>query len=238
VLLKTYFEPGSSLITNYSAGDKIDIWAASMLTRKGGQPQPRLSVVLIYEKERPNGEKNKNGNTGRMAMRELVDPNRNGSKGKSRLCELVGDANYMTPTGDTGNGFRGLPMCWYYTALWLLYGLVVEFIPLPPRHAYNCADALLARLNTFFRKLMRLTYLFGALQFFTALQKATDPRLTGARRLLQRLTPIYCTWTEGDFIPVPKMIKSIDEAVVSPDGSSTNSLGVMELGYFLCTVKT
>jgi hypothetical protein len=128
-------------------------------------------------------------------------------------------------------------MCWYYTTLRLLYGLEVELIPLPPRHAYSCADAL-ARLNTFSRKLTRLTYLFGAVQLFTALQKMADPRFTGARRLLKRLTPIFCTWTEEDFIPVPKMIKSIDEAVVPPDGSSTNSLGAMKLGYFLCTVKT
>jgi hypothetical protein len=224
-------EPSTHPLHPY-AGKHVDAYGATLITRKEANGDFEMhSFVLIYEKERPNGEKNKNGNTGRMAMRELVDPERNGSKGISRLHEIVGDANHIIPTGDTGNGLRGLPMCWWYTMFKRLYGLTVEYIPLPPRHAFNHTDRLLARLNTFYTKLMRLVFLIGARAFVNALSKATDPSMTRPLHLVKRCTVIFCEFKVADFIPVPKLIKSIMPA------TGTAALGVMSLGYFLCTVS-
>jgi hypothetical protein len=213
-------------------GKNIDLWGATLTTRKekGGDFQ-RHAVILIYDKERPDGEKNKNGNTGRMAMRELVDPERNGSKGISRLHEIVGDANHGIATGDTGNGIRGLPQCWFYTTFKRLYGLTMEQIILPPRHAFNHTDRLLARLNTFFSKLMRLVFLLGSRAFFNALSTATNPRMTGPLHLVKRCTVIFCDFKVAEFIPVPKLVQSIMPA------TGTQPIGVMSLGYFLCTVS-
>ena len=74
-----------------------------IVTRRHWEFQ-RHNVLIFDEKERPKGEKNKNGNTSRMCMRELVDPARNGKKGLSRLVEIAGDVNWAIPTFDTGNG--------------------------------------------------------------------------------------------------------------------------------------
>jgi hypothetical protein len=214
------------------------MFAVALVTRKDEEFQ-RHHVVIFYDKERPDGEKNKNGNTSRMCMRELVDPDRNGTKGVSRLREIVGDTNYIIPVSDTGNAFRGIPQCWYYSTFKRRFGLTVECIPLPPRHAHNYSDHLLARLNTFFKRLLQVAFLIGTLAFFEALNQATNPSITGPRRLVKRCTVIYCHFRVRDSIRVPKLVASIVEplAIAANPGKPVD-LGVMKLGYFMCTVSS
>jgi hypothetical protein len=84
--------------------------------------------------------------------------------------------------------FRGVPVAWFHSTLSAEYGLDVEQVPLSPRRAHSSADRGIARLNKFFRRLMRLTYQRGAQQFTEALKLATDPSLTGPRRLLKNIS--------------------------------------------------
>ena len=50
----------------------MDIWIATLsyIAADGSEKQEHVS--LFYTKDRSNGEKNKDGNTGRMCLRELV----------------------------------------------------------------------------------------------------------------------------------------------------------------------
>ena len=55
-----------------SSGGHVDMWCASLgWLVKDGDERHRF-VVIVYDKERTGGEKNKNGNTGRMCLRALV----------------------------------------------------------------------------------------------------------------------------------------------------------------------
>ena len=53
----------------------------------------------------------------------------------------------------------------FHGTLFHAYGLAVKQLPLPPRHAFNASDRLLARLNAYFERLMRVCFLVGAKQF-------------------------------------------------------------------------
>lgn len=60
-----------------SAGQHVDIWCATLTWVDNGAEQQH-HVAMFYDKEQVNGEKNKNSNTGMMALRRLVDPALNG----------------------------------------------------------------------------------------------------------------------------------------------------------------
>jgi hypothetical protein len=54
-----------------SAGQHVDIWCATLTWVDNGAEQQH-HVAMFYDKEQVNGEKNKNSNTGMMALRRLV----------------------------------------------------------------------------------------------------------------------------------------------------------------------
>lgn len=98
-------------------------------------------------------------------------------------------------------------------------------MPLPPRHAYNVTDGLLARLNSLFGRLMRKSRLLGPRDFYDALCKATSYEQTGTGRLISNCTPLIRHFSCSEFIYptiLQKMIKVDKEEI-----------GFMKLGYFL-----
>jgi len=50
----------------------VDIWTATLSWIDHDGTEKQEHVALFYTKDRSNGEKNKDGNTGRMCLRELV----------------------------------------------------------------------------------------------------------------------------------------------------------------------
>jgi hypothetical protein len=188
-----------------SDGKHVDIWSSTLVWRPNGTKQTHSFNIFYEKKDWPNGTKNKNSSTGRMGLRELVDPacNVEGDYKKSALEDLCAGVTHLILSGDTGNGFRGVPMSYYHTMLWHLHRLVVEQIPLPPRHAWNLTDAQFARLNTFFRKLMRVGFLRGPKQFAEMLRRATDQRCTDARRLIKNCTSRFRIFRPEHNIEVP-----------------------------------
>ena len=50
----------------------MDIWTATLTYIDAQGMEQQEHVCLFYTKDRSNGEKNKDGNTGRMCLRELV----------------------------------------------------------------------------------------------------------------------------------------------------------------------
>jgi hypothetical protein len=136
-----------------SAGGHVDIWSATITTVEGGEE--KTQHVDIYYDKKGDDTGNKNSLTGQLALRELLDPAYNDhdqANGRSLLLQLAPKTTHLIISGDTGNGFRGIPMSLYHSSLKRLYGLTVEQIPLPPRHAHNPTDQHLAHLNMFFRK--------------------------------------------------------------------------------------
>jgi hypothetical protein len=179
---------------------------------------------VFYDKDMVPGEKNKNSNTGMMALRLFLDPLRNtGASGLSVLADLAPQVRHLIFTGDTGNGFRGIPMSWFHSTIHHDYGFTCEQIPLAPRHAHNDTDAHFAHLNSFFRKLMRVTFLIGAAVFARALSLATNPNLTNPRKLIKRCTVLYHRFTVSEYITVPDWLIKVREGEIS----------VSKLGYFL-----
>ena len=219
-------------------------------------------VAMFYDKEQVNGEKNKNSNTGMMALRRLVifvlnmcaafgdnlaqvDPALNG--GTSLLHTLVPSASRLVISGDTGNvarvvcgvvtgrssdsagnGFRGVPMAWFHSTFPGLYDLEVEQIPLPPRHAHNPSDRLIARLNQFFRKLMRATFLLGTKQFYEALQRATNTRQP-VRLIVKNCTVLHCSFTATDYIQPPPLANYVVNTAST--AAPAEKWGIMKIGY-------
>jgi hypothetical protein len=55
-----------------SAGGHVDMWCATLFWKDHEGTEKTRNVVLFYTKERIGEEKNKNANTGMMALRELV----------------------------------------------------------------------------------------------------------------------------------------------------------------------
>jgi hypothetical protein len=121
-------------------------------------------------------------------------------------------------------------MAWFHSTLSGEYGLDVEQIPLSPRHAHSSADRGIARLNKFFRRLMRLTYLRGAQQFTEALKLATDPSLTGPRRLLKNISVKHCHFKPHDYITTPQLATCTYDTTA--DGAN-ESIGVMKVGHIV-----
>jgi hypothetical protein len=119
-------------------------------------------------------------------------------------------------------------MAWFHSTLSGKYGLDVEQIPLSPRHAHSSADRGIARLNKFFRRLMRLTYLRGAQQFTEALKLATDPSLTGPRRLLKNISVKHCHFKPHDYITPPLLATCTFDTTA--DGAK-ESVGIMKVGH-------
>ena len=79
----------------------------------------------------------------------------------------------------------------FHGTLFHAYGLAVEQLPLPPRHACNASDRLLARLNAYFERLMRVCFLVGAKQFADCLAAATDPTMSSPQRLIKNCHVVY-----------------------------------------------
>jgi hypothetical protein len=200
----------------------------TLCTREGGC-LVRRHFDVFYDKDIVRGEKNKNSNTGMMALRLFLDPLRNtGASGLSVLADMAPQVTHLIFSGDTGNGFRGIPMSWFHSTIHRLYGFICEQIPLAPRHAHNDTDAHFAHLNSFFRKLMRVTFLVGASVFAKALTMATNPSLTNQRKLIKRCTVLYHRFTAAEYITVP------DWLIKERDGE----ISVSKLGYFLLSTTS
>ena len=119
----------------------------------------------------------KSGSSGAFFLGELLDPTRSpDGDGTSIIKKVYGSlAAHLQLTGDTGNGFRGYLMLDFLSTVKDKFGFLVELIPLCPRHAFNETDARIARLNTFFEKLLAKTVVCGAEQCAAALRAAADP---------------------------------------------------------------
>jgi hypothetical protein len=205
-------------------GGHVDIWSVTLVTLRNGA-LVRQNFDVFYDKDRVFGETNKNANTGMMALRLFVDPDRNPTNtGRSVLGDLAPQVTHLIFSGDTGNGFRGIPMSWYHSTLHRQYGLSCEQIPLCPRHAHNPTDAHFSHLNCFFRKLMRVTILTGPEQFAKALALATDPTSTHQRRLIKRTTVCYHRFLVTEYITIPPWLQTTHPSA---------DLSLMKLGYFL-----
>ena len=205
------------------AGGHVDIWSVTLVTRLPTGEKLRQNYDVFYKKEYAKGEKNKNSNTGRMALRLFVDPDRNPQgTGRSVLGDLAPEVTHLIFSGDTGNGFRGIPMSWYHSTLYGSYGLTCEQIPLSPRHAHNPTDAHFAHLNHFFRACMRVTHLIGPEQFVRALSMATNSRLTSPRKLIKRTTVVYHRFLISEYIPTPAWLEK----------THPSTLSLSKLGYF------
>lgn len=129
-------------------------------------------------------------------------------------------------SGDSGNGFRSMPMCWFHNTFFAKYGLCVEQLPLPPRHAHNVTDGLIARLNAFFGRVMRMTRLVGPRAFFDALQAGTSGQ--SLKKLVTHCTPIIRHFAAADFVKVPRLRESISLTIKN----EKFNIGIMKLGYF------
>jgi hypothetical protein len=207
-----------------SAGGHVDIWSVTLVTLLPTGERLRQNYDVFYEKEYTKGEKNKNSNTGRMALRMFLDPDRNPRQtGRSVLGDLAPKVTHLIFSGDTGNGFRGIPMSWYHSTLYAAYGLTCEQIPLSPRHAHNPTDAHFAHLNHFFRGCMRVTHLVGPEQFARALSLATDARCQAPRKLIKRTTVVYHRFLSSEYIPTPVWLEK----------THPGPLSLSKLGYFL-----
>ena len=149
-----------------------------------------------------------------------MDPARNNvpaCAGKSLLQHLCPGVTHLIFTGDTGNGFRGMPMAWYYSTFYENYGLVVRQVPLPPGHASWLKDSHFSRLWTFSRMLKRLVFLRGSDEFAAALRHATNPQMVAPRRLIKRTTVLRKIFLKQDFIKVPSIY--------------VGETGIMSVGY-------
>lgn len=157
-----------------------------------------------------------------------MDPARNEAHtGISILQEFVPQVTKLVISGDSGNGFRSMSMCWYHHTLFGQYGLQVEQMPLPPRHAHNVTDGLIARLNAFFGRLMRMTRLVGPRAFFDALQAIS--RQVSPNKIMTHCMSIIRHFAAVDFIRVPQLRDTITRNVKN----QKVKIGVMKLGYFV-----
>ena len=103
----------------------------------------------------------------------------------------------------------------FHGTLFHAYGLAVEQLPLPPRHSFNASDRLLARLNAYFERLMRVCFLVGAKQFADCLAAATDPTMSSPQRLIKNCHVLYRNFTEADWIRTPPLAESIFDTTQS-----------------------
>ena len=100
---------------------------------------------------------------------------------------------------------------WFHSTLHV-YGFEVEQIPLTPRHAHNASDRcvalycraqlrprMIARLNRFFRRMMRTHHILGAKQFYDTISMASPSSFSG-QRLVNRCHVLYRHFKVADFI--------------------------------------
>ena len=140
-------------------------------------------------------------------------------------------AAHLQLTGDTGNGFRGYLMLDFLSTVKDKFGFLVELIPLCPRHAFNETDARIARLNTFFEKLLAKTVVCGAEQCAAALHAAADPRFTENRKFMVR--------THAFFRVVPQVPDSTEHvAYLESNHLVRGKTGVLGLLYFKFSFDT
>jgi hypothetical protein len=129
-----------------------------------------------------------------------------------------------------GNGFRGIPMCFYLSQIKRLFDIEILLIPLCPRHAFNLSDGHIAHLNMFFNKIMAKSYLEGADTAFEYLQEGVRLCKTGAQpgKLLKRVTPLRRHLLSTDVVSVPADLQSF----IFCQRRQKTKLGVMSLCYF------
>ena len=111
----------------------------------------------------------------------------------------------------------------FHGTLFHAYGLAVEQLPLPPRHAFNASDRLLARLNAYFELLMRVCFLVGAKQFADCLAAATDPTMSSPQRLIKNCHVVYRNFTEADWIRTPPLLKASSTRLSQPPRTGLGS---------------
>ncbi len=161
----------ASQVSCYSSiGDHVDLWGATLATRECGVERLHRFIV-IYTKDFDEDKANKNWHTSVLCLREMVsswwslyvfckrlkicehlDPER-GVDGVSWLRTLCPKVQTLLVSGDSGNGFRGWEMCYYYSTPFEDYSIRVLQIPCAPRHAFNLMDSALARLSNSSRNL-------------------------------------------------------------------------------------
>ena len=129
-------------------------------------------------------------------------------------------------------------MMWFHSTLHV-YGFEVEQIPLPPRHAHNASDRcvalycraqlrprMIARLNQFFRRMMRTHHILGAKQFYDTINMASPSSFSG-QRLVNRCHVLYKHFKVADFI-APTAPSLNQEAKL---GEAT--VGIMSVGHIV-----
>ena len=94
--------------------------------------------------------------------------------------------------------------------------------------AHNPSDRLIARLNQFFRKLVRATFLLGTKQFYEALQRATNTRQP-ARLIVKNCTVLHCSFTATDYIKPPPLANYVVNTAAT--AAPAEKWGIMKIGY-------
>ena len=116
-------------------------------------------------------------------------------------------------------------MMWFHSTLHV-YGFEVEQIPLPPRHAHNASDRcvdlycraqlrprMIARLNRFFRRMMRTHHILGAKQFYDTISMASPSSFSG-QRLVNRCHVLYRHFKVADFIAPTAPSLNLSRAII------------------------
>ena len=210
---------------------KINIWCATV--KCSGREEEHFDFFFdAANQQSTNPGAKKSGSSGAFFLRELLDPARSpDNDGISILKKVYPHASHLRLTGDTGNGFRGYLMLDFLSTVKNKFDFLIELIPLTPRHAYNPTDARIARLNTFFEKLLTKTVIFGAEQAATALHAASNPRFTTKRKFLER--------THAFFRVVPQVPDSKSSiAYLESNFLVRGKTGVMGLLYFNFSFET
>ena len=105
---------------------------------------------------------------------------------------------------------------------------MAELITLCLRHAYNDTDARIARLNTFFKKLLAKNVVCGAEQCAAALRAAADPILRQNVSLWREHMHLFTAF----FRVFPQVPDSTDVAYLESNHLVRWKTGVMGLLYF------
>jgi hypothetical protein len=175
-----------------SAGRKVNCWGATVLAQ--GHAQEHFDIFFDAANQASRSGQpgyKKDGQAGIFCLAELLDAARDPTgSGRSVITQKFPNATHIILSGDTGNGFRGYEMLEALSKVTEKYGFTVELINLAPGHAYNRTDARIAHLNTFLRKLTRITRVFGAREIARALHAAS---MADSKHLLKRSNVFFRT---------------------------------------------
>jgi hypothetical protein len=161
-----------------STGRKVNCWGATILAP--GHAQEHFDVFFDAKNQAAREEQpgfKKDGQAGIFFLAELLDPARDPTgTDRSLIAQKFPAVTHIILSGDTGNGFRGYEMLEELSKVATKYNFSVELVNLAPGHAFNRTDARIAHINTYLRKLLRKTRVFGAFGLATALRAASMKR--------------------------------------------------------------